>query len=131
PDLLAGVGEDYAFRFLTEVTGTDARAAYEEARRSVGQPLRAGAGLPHRLSTALYSIVQQEAPNVGPLKDVLKALSESEATSFRPKLEELLSNVDFFRTPFGKWLEAAATSSLLTAITDDGRYQELQVLARR
>jgi hypothetical protein len=130
-DLLAGVAVDYAEEFLGKVTGIDPKAEFESARGRLVDLLEAWHGLPHRVSTTVYSIVQKEISGVPELKTQLSKLATRDLDAFRPELEALLGNVDFFKTPFGKWLESAALTSVLAAASDRPEYERVQKVARQ
>ena len=60
----------------------------------------------------------------------LTRLSTKDLVEFRPELERLLGHVDFFKTPFGQWLEAAALTSVLSAASNATEYRLVQQLAK-
>ena len=131
PDLLAGVTVDYANEFLGRVTGVDPRTEFEEARRRLVNLLQAWHALPHRLASTVYSIVQREVSGLPAFKAKLTKLATHDLVAFQPDIEQLLGHVDFFKTPFGKWLEAAAGTSVLAAASDTAEYARVQRLAQQ
>jgi hypothetical protein len=128
-ELLAGVAIDYAEEFLTKVTGIDAEAEFEAARERLVGLLQAWHGLPHGVSAVVYSIIQHEFAVVPELKELLTKLATTDLVAFQPEVEKLLGQVNFFKTPFGKWLEAAALTSALTAVSDASEFGRVQQTA--
>ncbi|MGE4056804.1 MAG: hypothetical protein AB7F99_18590, partial [Vicinamibacterales bacterium] len=129
-DLLAGVGTDYAQELLTTVTGFDARTNFEQARGQLLALLRAWHELPHKVASTVYSLVEHQAPALPELRAQLTRLAEEDLDTFRPDLERLLGHVQFFSTPLGKWLESAALTSTLAALSDRREYERVQAVAR-
>ena len=131
PDLLAGVTVDYAREFLGRVTGVDPRNEFDAARRRLVNLLEAWHALPHRLASTVYSIVQREVSGLPVFKEQLSKLATHDLVAFQPDIERLLGHVDFFKTPFGKWLEGAAGPSVLAAVSDTAEYARVQRLAQQ
>ena len=130
-DLLAGVTDDYAKGFLKDVTGIDPDDAFEAARGRLVDLLRAWHALPHNVAGTLYSMLLKEAPGLAVLRATLARFASQDATTFKPELEQLLGHVNFFKTPFGKWLESAALTPVLTATSDTAEYARLQQVANQ
>jgi hypothetical protein len=130
-DLLANVSVKYAEDFLGKVTGVDAATQFNDARARLVSLLTAWHALPHRVAAAVYSLVEHEAPGLAQLKQQLNTLSTENLVDFQPEFERLLSHVEFFRTPFGKWLESAVLTSVLTAASDAAEYARVQSLAQQ
>ena len=129
-DLLAGVAVDYAEDFLGKVTGIDPKQQFEAARQRLVSLLDAWHELPHRVAAEVYSIVQHEFAGVTELKTQLSTLATTDLVTYQPAIEKLLSHVDFFRTPFGRWLESAALTSVLTAVSDSSEFSRVQQVAK-
>ena len=130
-DLIAGVAVPYAEDFLGKVTGFDPKTQFDAARQRLVDLLNAWHGLPHRVSSTLYSIVQHEVSGLADFKAQLKRVATEDLTTFQPAVEELLGHVDFFKTPFGKWLESAAVTSALTAVSDTSEFSRVQQIAKQ
>jgi hypothetical protein len=130
-DLLAGVGVDYAGEFLGKVTGVDVKTAYEAARKRLIDLLQAWHELPPRVSATVYSLVQHEFAALPELKAQIGQLAAQDLVTFQPEIEQLLTHVDFFKTPFGRWLESAALTSVLTAVSDTSAYGRVQQIAKQ
>ena len=130
-DLLAGVGVDYAADFLGKVTGIDPKTRFEAARARLVGLLEAWQALPPRVAATVYSIVEHEVSGVPALKSQLERVATSDLATFQPEAEQLLAHVDFFKTPFGKWLESAAFTSVLAAVSDKSEYARVQQIAKQ
>ena len=130
-DLIAGVSVDYAREFLTKVTGFDAKAEFNAARGPLVNLLTAWHALPHRVTSVLYAQLQGDFAQLPDLRTQLKRVATSDLDTFRPDLEKLLAHVDFFKTPFGKWLESAALTSALNAASDTAEYAKVQEIAKK
>jgi hypothetical protein len=130
-DLLAGVGVDYAHEFLTEVTGFDAQAEFDKARERFVGLLDAWHALPHRVTTVLYAQLHGDLAPLPELRTQLQRVATSDLTTFRPEIQKLLSRVDFFETPFGKFLESAALTSVLNFASDRKEYAQVQEVAKQ
>jgi hypothetical protein len=130
-DLLSAVGVDYARGFLAQVTGVDPQTAFEAARQRLVGLLQAWQTLPHDVAATIYSIAQNEVLALTALKSQLSKLAAQDLVAFAPEIERLLGHVDFFRTPFGKWLESAALGPVLAAVSDSAQYARVQQVARQ
>ena len=130
-DLIAGVSVDYAREFLSKVTGFDAKAEFNAARGPLVNLLTAWHALPHRVTSVLYAQLQGDFAQLPELRTQLKRVATSDLDTFRPDLEKLLAHVDFFKTPFGKWLESAALTSALNAASDTAEYAKVQEIAKK
>ena len=129
-DLLAGVGVGYAEDFLTKVTGIDAKTTFDSARTELLKLLAAWHELPHKVASTVYSLVEHQLPVLTELRAQLTRVADNDLGTFQPDLERLLSNVQFFSTPFGKWLESAVTTSALGALSNADEYRRLQEVAK-
>jgi hypothetical protein len=130
-DVLAGVTDKYAKEFLTKVTGIDAETAFNDARDRLVGLLSAWHDLPHKVASTVLSTVQHAPASVGELKKTLQILATQDLTSFQPDLEQLLGRVDFFKTPFGQWLEAAVLTSVLSAGSERAEFARVQQVAKQ
>jgi hypothetical protein len=130
-DLIADVSSDYARQFLKAVTGIDPEQAFESARARLVSLLEAWHQLPHSVASTVYTMVQKDVPALAVLKPTLSRFANESAVTFKGDLETLLSRVDFFNTPFGRWLESAALGPVLGAISDTSQYAQLQAVAKQ
>ena len=131
PELLAEVGVDYARGFLARVTGVDPEMSFDAARQRLVALLNAWQTLPHDVATTIYSLVQNEVSGLPALRSQLATLSTQDLVAFTPQIERLLGHVDFFKTPFGKWLESAALGPVLAVVSDTAQYGRVQQMARQ
>lgn len=130
-DLIADVSDEYARKFLQSVTGIDPEQAFESARGRLVNLLEAWHQLPHSVASTIYTMVQKDVPSLKVLKPTLSRFANESAAAFKGDLERLLSRVDFFNTPFGKWLESAALGPVLGAVSDTSQYARLQAVAKQ
>ena len=130
-EVLAGVTDKYAKEFLTKVTGVDAETAFNDARDRLVGLLTAWHDLPHKVASTVLSTVQHDAASLGELKSTLQTLATKDLSAFQPDLEKLLGRVDFFKTPFGQWLESAALTSVLSAASDRAEFARVQQVAKQ
>ncbi len=128
-DLLANVGDDYAQAWLERVTGADAKTQFDTARQRLLGLLKAWQALPHRTASVVYTLVEKQGSRLPALRAQLTELAGNDLTAFQPRLAALLSDVDFFRTPFGQWLESAALTSVLAAASDGHEFARVQEIA--
>lgn len=129
--LLAGVSVGYAEELLGAITGIDAKSQFDAARGRLVSLLDAWNALPHRVASTVYSLVSKQASGVPELKAQLTTLASADLVGFRKNAEALLSHVDFFRTPFGNWLESAALGPVLSAVTDTSEYARVRQVAKQ
>jgi hypothetical protein len=129
--LLANVGVDYTRALIAKVTGVDAATAFEAARNRLVALLEAWKPLPHDVASTLYSFLGREASGLPALKAQLSRIADQDLDTFRPEIERLLGHVDFFKTPFGRWLESAALGPVLGAVSDTRQYARVQELAKQ
>jgi len=135
PDLLSGVGIDYAKQLLQEVTGLDPEALFNEAKTRLAGFLDLWNQLPHDVATRLWKIVERET-NLDALKgeltairDIAQKIAGANQDTVKGILADVLKNVSFFQTPLGGWLESAAGGRLLTALTSLNEFKQLQKIA--
>lgn len=130
-DLLAGVTVDYAEEFLGKVTGIDPKAEFKAARKRLVDLLQAWHDLPHQVTSTVYSLVEHEVSLLPDLRRHLSNVATKNLAEYQQDAEKLLQQVDFFRTPYGRWLEAAAFGPVLNAVTDSTAYGRVQQLAKQ
>ena len=130
-DLIAGVSVDYAKEFLTKVTGFDTETEFTAARGQLVKLLTTWHALPHRVTSMLYAQLQGDFAQLPELRAQLKRVATSDLTTFKPDLEKLLAHVDFFKTPFGKFVESAALTGALNFASDRAEYAKVQEIAKK
>ncbi|MGH9762403.1 MAG: hypothetical protein ACREAC_16390, partial [Blastocatellia bacterium] len=127
PDLLAGAGVDYALVLIQNITGVDPKAEFEKARAIVLNFLNQWNALPNNVSSLVWKFVTDEV-DLTPIINIAKAIVAGKQ-GLTPVLDGLLSRFDFFTTPEGKWFESIAVNGILTALTNDAAFADLQKLA--
>src|SRR5688572_4273844 len=130
-DLLAGVGVGYAQEFLGAVTGIDPRTTFEAARGRLVSLLEAWHALRRRVAATVYSLAESQVSGMPVLKTQLAKLATQDLVAFRGDAERLLAHVDFFKTPFGAWLESASLGAVLNAVSDTNEYAKVQQIAKQ
>jgi hypothetical protein len=134
PDALAGLTVDYTLRFLGEVTGIDPRAFFEESRAKLVGFLDLWDHLPHGVATLLARLVNVDPTRAQAeliqIRDIANKISRGHQDDLANLINELLKDVDFFRTPVGTWLEMAAAGGVLQAISGTQEFTDLQRIAQ-
>ena len=132
PDKLAELGVEYGVDFVHKVTRIDPRTEFDAARARMLSLLGEWDKLPERVSSTLWKLVEEKRAgnaDLAELRAVLDAVEKDAPEAFRKLVEKQLSSVDFFHTPIGRWLEAAAENGVLSVVTDGVAFRRLQELA--
>ena len=108
---LAGLGVDYAKKLLSEITGVE---HFDEARGRLLEFLKQWDSLPHRVSTMVYKLVEENRTEE---LEAVRAVSTALAKGTTAPIESELRKVAFFSTPAGRFLEAIATDGVLPLLT--------------
>lgn len=131
---LAGLTVDYGLNLLREVTGIDPLKLFEESRKKLLGFLDLWDRLPHGVATLLASLVEVDPTpaqvHLIAVRDVARRIATGEQDEVAGLFQTLLSDVDFFQTPVGRWLESATTGAVLKAISGSREFEELQRIAR-
>ncbi len=128
PDALAGLTNEYVLRLLHDVTGIDPAAGFDAARRQVLDLFAEWDRLPQQVSGTLLKLLEEKG-DLTKLGEMIAAITQDAPGAFRAAIDEQLKDIDFFRTPEGRWLEAAAVDGILTVITDAAAFKALQSAA--
>ena len=132
PDKLAELGVEYGLDLVHKITGVDPEQEFDKARARVLGLFSEWDKLPERVSSTLWKLVEEKAAGIADLaalREVVAAVEQDAPATFRTLVEKQLASIDFFRSPVGRWLEAAATDGLLSVITDGQAFRQLQGLA--
>ena len=132
PDALADLGVDYGLDLLGKVTGIDAEASFDAARGKLLSLFAEWDKLPERVSSTVWKLVEEKAAgkaDLAGLQQGLDAIVKDAPDTFRKLLEKQLARVDFFQSPIGRWLEAAAVKGVLSVVSDADAFRRLQDLA--
>ena len=137
PDLIAGETIDIAEEVLTEVTGIDAKAEFNEAKGKLQGLLKKWDELPNEVASRIWEAL----PLPGEIAQIAKIANQikgADSASAKKRVNNLiaekLEDVDFFDTAVGKWLLAAAMDEplkLLAAAFDSKEFKEFQKIAGR
>ena len=99
---------------LTDVTGIDARAAFNAARQKILDVFALWDGLSERASAALWKILSTfGASEIATFKTFLQALADPDPAASNQAFAQALQRVTFGDTPEGQWLAAIAERGLL------------------
>jgi len=99
---------------LTDVTGIDARAAFNAARQKILDVFALWDGLSERASAALWKILGTfGGTEIATFKTFLTALANPDPAASNQALAQALQKVTFGDTPEGQWLAAVAERGLL------------------
>ena len=130
-DLLGGDDDDEeATAVLSEMTGVDAAASYDEARAMLVDMLTRWSALPHRVAGVIYDVGSAGREQVDDLRTRVDALAAASKPDAALLIQHELEQVRFFESPFGRWVEAAGGSGALSALVDKGVLADLQKNAR-
>ncbi len=132
PDLLADIGTDGMFELLSDLTGVDAEAKFDQARSQVLGLLDKWNKLDHEVATKLWSFVGAEGgADLARVRDFAQQVAGFDTESLRTLLTARFAEVRFLATPEGQWLESAVGNRLLSLLTVQKDVQSLQVVARK
>jgi hypothetical protein len=84
------------------------------------------------VSSTVWKLVEEKTArksDLGDLQEILGAVNNDAPEAFRKLVEKHIASVDFFRTPVGRWLEAAAVDGVLSVISDADAFRRLQGVA--
>ncbi|MET0648441.1 MAG: hypothetical protein ABW208_17655 [Pyrinomonadaceae bacterium] len=129
-EILGEVGVDYGMKLLEEVTGIDPETAFDAARDRLVELVDKWNDLPHSVATQVWKLVEEHA-DLGEVRRIARLISEANEDTVRKPISDLLKDVDFFRTPAGAWLQAAAAHGILVALNSSEEFGRLQDAARK
>ena len=126
PEQFAGFFSRYMTNRLTSFAGTEIERL-EYARRQIAKTLAAWKSLGHGTSTVLWAEIRKDGEWVKTFENVLRLLANSPSDdALKALIAGALSDVAFFRTPFGKWLESVTAGTVLTAATSATSIQKIR-----
>ncbi len=128
PDALAGLTNTYVLKLLHDVTGVDPATAFDAARRKLLDLLAEWDRLPQKVSGTVLKLLEERV-DLTTLRAMAQAIAQDAPGAFRHAIEQQLQDVNFFRTPAGRWLEAAAEDGILAVINDAAAFKALQSMA--
>lgn len=139
PAILAGAGLGEARKLLTAVTGKDPVAQFGAAKQEVLDFLDKWTNLDnlnHGASTLIWKVLDdaKDAAGLngvlGDLKGLAGQIAGLDLDQVKQLLETRLQDVQFFKTPVGEWLEAAAGGGILRALSGSAEFAKLQQAAQ-
>jgi hypothetical protein len=128
-DLLSGVSVDYAKRLLKETTGLDPETAFNKAKERLLGVIEKWKRLDHGAAAALWKLAGT-GDGLPRVRHLARLIADGDLSAGRLLLSGLLQRADFFESPEGQWLEAAATGSVLAPLASAREFETLQQAAR-
>lgn len=117
-DLLGAELVEYAKKLTREVTGFDPDTDIDRAIKAMQDALKKWRDLPHEITAVLYAQLRQQIP-LDDLRAFLRQIVDAPSDA---ELGLLLSgktrDVNFFNTPAGQWLAAAAKDGVLSLLVN-------------
>jgi hypothetical protein len=138
PEILAGAGLDEARALLQAVTGKDPVAEFDAAKKQLLDFLNEWTSLDklnHRVSSLIWKVVGQITDKaklneeLNKIREIAGQIKDLNLEKVKALLEEQLKDVEFFRTPVGKWLESLAGGGILRALSGNEEFAKLQQAA--
>ena len=132
-ELLSGAGVDYAEDIFEKVAGIDPADAFEVVKEKLGKLvdlLNKWNDLPHDVTTRIWKLVEKNE-DLTKIRAIAREIVDANVDTIKKPIADLLSDVDFFTTPAGKWLEAAAANGIFNALNSTHEFAALQKVARQ
>ncbi|MGB9179471.1 MAG: hypothetical protein WCB68_09540 [Pyrinomonadaceae bacterium] len=129
-DILGEVSVDYAWKFLEQVTGINPEQAFNQARDRLVSFIDKWNALPHSIATRVWKLVEKSEDLAG-IRRLAETIRDANMDTVKKPVADLLADVDFFRTPAGAWLVAAAAKGIFNAINSTNEFAVLQDAARK
>lgn len=129
-DLLGAELVGYAESLLKKVTGIDPKNAFDDARKQFLDLITKWHDLPHEITSAVYFILRDQVGELETLRAFLdKIAKNSNASAISEAVANELRKADFFSTAIGKWISAAVTHGILSALNSNAELKKLHDLA--
>ncbi|HEY0546573.1 MAG TPA: hypothetical protein VGC91_14440 [Pyrinomonadaceae bacterium] len=129
PEVFAGLAVGHLQDFLMSVTQIqDFITEFNHARELVLHFTGLWDDLDHRVASLLWKMVEEKI-DFAPISDVAGRIVHLDQSQLRSLFDELLPHADFFQTPVGRWLEAAAAGGLMNLLNDSQAFADLQKAA--
>src|SRR6516225_2970388 len=126
--LFADVAVNESLDLLHSVTGIDPQAEFDKAKSFLTHLLDQWDQLPHEVATTIWKLIPQPGA-LDRISAIAKQIGTATQDSLQALLEKELSNVSFFQTPVGQWLESAAGDGVLNALTSSTVFAKVQKIA--
>lgn len=130
PQKFAGFVSQYVTNQLATNLGTEIQK-FEEARQRVQKFLDDWDNLGHRVSTVIWSIIRKGGQPAADFETVLRGLATGQNDDIKALVVQALSDVEFFRSPTGQWLESIITGNLLGAALNAKALQDVRTGAQQ
>ena len=117
-DLLGAELVDYAKAMVKEVTGFDPDTDIDNAIARLRKPLELWRGLPHKVTSVLYGLLQSKVPLNDLRHFMQQVVALTNPQNLADAITDQLRRVDFFETPVGKWLTAIAEEGILSLLAN-------------
>ena len=125
---LAGFASHYAVSQVKNLAGDQIRQ-FEEGRKQIAKFLSGWDQLDQKVSSLLWNLLRDGGPSAQLFEESLRALAASDDEGIRKLIQRGLSEVAFFQTPLGMWLENAVTGSVLGAANNSAEWKNIRTVA--
>jgi len=125
PEKFAGFISQYVTNQLSTHLGTEIQK-FEAARQKVQDFLTGWDNLGNRVSTVVWSIIREGGHPAEEFETALRGLAAGPTDEVKSLVQKALSNVQFFQSPIGKYLESAVTGGLLGAVLNPTQLTDIQ-----
>jgi hypothetical protein len=129
-EILGEVSVDYGWKFLEEVTGINPEDAFAQAKERLVAFIDKWNDLPHSVASKLWKLVENNE-DLSRIRNIAEKIRDANIDTVKKPIADLLEDVNFFRSPEGAWLVAAAAKGIFTAINSTNEFQKLQDAARK
>ncbi len=120
---------DFARERLGAVAGVNLEEKYREAHGRITDFLDQWDELGSRATSAIWAAVRLDPEAVTEFSERIRRLSEPAA--IKGELANLLTRVDLFSTPAGKWLQSILSERALSALENQETLEKIQEAAER
>ncbi len=138
PEILSGAGLQYAQDMLKALTGKDPATEFNDAKAQVLDFLNEWTNLDnlnHRASTLIWKFldeIEDKTKLTGALNDIKELAGEIQSLNgdkVVALLKDRITDIEFFKTPVGEWLESLAGGGILRVLNDNDALKDLQQAA--
>ncbi len=138
PEILSGAGLQYAQDMLQTLTGKDPATEFDDARQQVLNFLNEWTNLDnlnHRASTLIWKFLgemEDKTQLEGALNEIKELAGEIQGLNgdkVVALLKDRITDIEFFKTPVGQWLESIAGGDILRVLNDSAALKDLQQAA--
>lgn len=123
--------------FITNIVDKELKAhagteieKVNEARTLVQGFLDQWESLPHTVSSLVWTQLRQGGEIARDLETGLRLIAGGSDDQIKSQIKETLSDVSFFRSPIGQWLEGAALGRLLSVVENNAEIKNIRESAQ-